>query len=77
LAADNARQLRAPVHNDTGLTGKFDFELFWSTRRPDADDNGLDLATAVQEQLGLKLERKKGPVDVVVIDHVERIPTAN
>jgi len=77
LAADNARQLRAPVHNDTGLTGKFDFELFWSTRRPDADDNGLDWATAVQEQLGLKLERRNGPVDVVVIDHVDRIPTAN
>ena len=77
IAGMLAGQLRAPVHNDTGLTGKFDFELFWSTRRPDADDNGPDLATAVQEQLGLKLERKRGPVDVVVIDHVERTPTAN
>lgn len=72
-----AGQLSAPVHNDTGLTGKFDFELFWSARRPEVDDSGPDLVTAVQEQLGLKLELKKGPVDVVVIDHVERTPTAN
>jgi len=77
IAGMLAMQLRAPVHNDTGLTGKFDFELFWSTRPPAADDSGPDLATAVQEQLGLKVERKKGPVDVVVIDHVERTPTAN
>jgi len=77
IAGMLAAQLRAPVHNDTGLTGKFDFELFWSTRPPDAGDIGPDLVTAVQEQLGLKLERKRGPVDVVVIDHVERTPTAN
>lgn len=77
IAGMLAGQLHAPVHNDTGLPGKFDFELFWSTRRPDADDNGPDLATAVKEQLGLKLESKKGPVEVVVIDHVERTPTAN
>jgi uncharacterized protein (TIGR03435 family) len=77
IAGMLATQLRAPVHNDTGLTGKFDFELFWSTRQPDAGDIGPDLVAAVQEQLGLKLERKRGPVDVVVIDHVERTPTAN
>ncbi|HUA63268.1 MAG TPA: TIGR03435 family protein [Verrucomicrobiae bacterium] len=73
-----AGQLRAPVHNDTELTGTYDFDLFWSMRRPDSDsDTGPDLIVAVQEQLGLKLERKKGLVDVVVIDHVERTPSAN
>jgi uncharacterized protein (TIGR03435 family) len=72
-----ALQLEAPVHNDTGLTGKFDFELFWNTRRPETDDTGPDLVTAVQEQLGLKLGRQKVPADVLVIDHVERTPTAN
>jgi len=69
-------QLGSPVNDHTGLTGKYDFDLFWSTRPPDADDNGPDLVTAVQEQFGLKLERKKA-ADVVVVDHAEKNPTAN
>lgn len=77
LTAILSGQLRAPVHNDTGLAGKYDFDLFWSTRRSDVGEDGPDLIMAVQEQLGLRLERKKGSVDVFVIDHVERIPTAN
>lgn len=36
-----------------------------------------NLFTAVQEQLGLKLEKKKGPVDTIVIDHLEKTPTEN
>jgi len=71
-----AGQLHSPVNNDTGLTGKYDFELFWITQ-PGAGDNGPDLVGAVQEQLGLKLERRKAPVDVVVIDRAEKTPTAN
>jgi uncharacterized protein (TIGR03435 family) len=77
IAGVLALQLAGPVHSDTGLIGKFDFELLSGTRRQDVDDGGPDLATAVQGQLGLKLERKKGPVDVAVIDDVERTPTAN
>jgi uncharacterized protein (TIGR03435 family) len=68
-------QLRSPVNDDTRLTGKYDFDLFWNTS--DADDSGPDLVTAVQQQLGLKLERRKVPVDVVVVDHAEKTPTAN
>jgi uncharacterized protein (TIGR03435 family) len=44
---------------------------------PSADSAGPTLVEAIQEQLGLKLERKKGSVDVFVIDHVEKVPVEN
>jgi uncharacterized protein (TIGR03435 family) len=47
---------------------------------PSAGDpgvNGVSLFTAVQSQLGLKLDIKKGPVELIVVDHVERTPTDN
>ena len=72
----------------TGLIGTFDIDLKWTPDNPftdrtqsaapttSVDGNEPPLFTAIQEQLGLTLERTKGPVDVLVIDHVER-PTAN
>ncbi len=42
-----------------------------------ADDSGPTIFAALQEQLGLKLESKKGPVDLLVIDHIEKTPTEN
>lgn len=81
--------LNRPVVDQTGLTGRFDFTLKWTpdetqfsdlggykppaTENPDAPP---DLFTAIQQELGLKLESTKAPVDVLVIDHVER-PSAN
>jgi uncharacterized protein (TIGR03435 family) len=75
------------VTDKTGLTGKYDFELKWAddraARRPSqaAEGNsealapdpseGPSLFTAVQEQLGLKLQPTKVPVETLVIDHVE------
>jgi uncharacterized protein (TIGR03435 family) len=70
-------QLGAPVHNDTGLTGKYDFELKWSWQPPKSGDNAPDFITAIEEQLGLKLEKKKVPVDMVVVDHAEKTPVGN
>jgi uncharacterized protein (TIGR03435 family) len=81
--------LRHPVLDKTGLTGKYDFNLdFTQDDRTSADgpspavDNTAepgppDLFTALQQQLGLKLEEKKGPVDVLVVDRAEKTPSEN
>jgi len=66
----------------TGYTEPFNAILEWtpdSTTNPPVplpDDAAPSLSTALQEQLGIKLESGKGPVQVLVIDHVER-PTEN
>jgi uncharacterized protein (TIGR03435 family) len=67
-----------PVVDETGLPGRYDFTLRWTpynsqTNEPNA---APDIFTAVQEQLGLKLEATKGPANVLIIDHIER-PSAN
>jgi uncharacterized protein (TIGR03435 family) len=75
------------VVDRTGITGSFDLDLTWTPDQipqgppgppppgapplPPIDPNGPSIFTALQEQLGLKLESTKGPVDVVVIDSVE------
>jgi uncharacterized protein (TIGR03435 family) len=65
------------VVDRTGMTGSWDFELTFApeNRGPDAppaDPNAPSFFTAIQEQLGLKLESTKGPVEVLVIDSVEK-----
>ena len=66
------------VVDDTALRGSFDLDLEWTPDQisQQATGTGASIFTAVQEQLGLKLESRRGPVDVVVIDHAEQ-PTAN
>jgi uncharacterized protein (TIGR03435 family) len=59
------------VLNKTGLDGPYDIDLAWSND-PAVDPSHPSLFTALQEQLGLKLESTKGSVDVLVIDHVEQ-----
>ena len=67
-----------PVVDQTGLSGRFDFTLKWTRDESASSDPNAPpgLFTAIQEQLGLKLEAVKAQVDVLVIDHVER-PSAN
>jgi len=60
----------APVLDRTGLPGQYDFELTF-VRDPQATD-GVPLATALREQLGLRVERQQAPMDVVVIESAER-----
>lgn len=73
------------VANATGIAGSFDIKLEWTPtegeRNYSFDDRAIDpagpsLFTAIQEQLGLKLESGKGPIEVLVIDRVEK-PSAN
>jgi uncharacterized protein (TIGR03435 family) len=70
-----AFQFGRTVVDLTGLKGSFDFTLSW-TRDQATDALGSSLFTALQEQLGLKLESQKGPVDTIYIDSIER-PSVN
>jgi len=67
-----------PIVDMTGLQGTFDFTLDWTqdTGKPGLGDGSPSIFTAVQEQLGLKLEARRMPIEYVVIDHIER-PSEN
>jgi uncharacterized protein (TIGR03435 family) len=58
------------VLDRTGLQGGFDVDLRWTPETPE----GPSIFTALQEQLGLRLESTNGPVAVLVIDHAEQPP---
>jgi uncharacterized protein (TIGR03435 family) len=64
------------VVDETGLTGSFDFELKWTPDDAAGATVGAPLFTAIQEQLGLRLEPRQTPVNAFVIESVER-PTPN
>ena len=73
--------LDRPVMDKTGLSGRYDFDLEWTPDetqfggqgpRETPESTKPSLFAAIQEQLGLRLEGTKGPVDVLVIDKVER-----
>jgi len=64
-----------PVLDKTGIKGVFDISV---EVKPDPSvDTFVAWQRALQEQLGLKLEAQKGPMEVLVIDHAERVPTEN
>lgn len=70
LAINLGNQLGHIVIDKTGLTGAYDWKLEWDPD-PAADSTLPSLFTAVQEQLGLRLEAQKGPMPVLVIDSAE------
>ncbi len=89
LAQTLSQRLGRTVINGTGLKGEFDFELEWTPGEgepgkkingveipPPPDTSGPSIFTAVQEQLGLKLESTKGPVEILVIERAEK-PSGN
>lgn len=77
-------QYDRPIVDQTGLSGTFDLVLEWgpdsvqgSTDSPAQDDRQTILQEALKDQLGLKLEREKAPVTVLLINHMNEQPTAN
>jgi uncharacterized protein (TIGR03435 family) len=66
-------QVGRPVVDRTGLTGHYNFLLKWTPDQDSASpDAGPSIFTAIQEQLGLKLEPVKAPIPILVVDHIER-----
>jgi uncharacterized protein (TIGR03435 family) len=77
LAGVLSRMLGTPIVDKTGLTAYYDLSLRWSPDEASADTTAApSIFTAIQETLGLRLLSGREPVEVLVIDHVER-PTAN
>jgi uncharacterized protein (TIGR03435 family) len=78
--------LGAPLTDATGLKGKYDYTIFWSTTATDAvrrgtpvsdDPDGPSIFDAVRDQLGLEIRKTRGPAQLLVVDHVDRKPTEN
>jgi uncharacterized protein (TIGR03435 family) len=84
-------QVGDPVIDKTGLSGKYDFNVEFSLPDSQASqspggggavpapvsDLGMDLVAAIQQQLGLRLEKGKGMLDYVVVEKAEKVPTEN
>ena len=85
LAKHLGSEMKTIVADETRLTAKYDFTLTYasleplapSAQTPEAPEPVPDLFAALPSQLGLKLERKRVPVEVFVVDHMEKTPTGN
>jgi uncharacterized protein (TIGR03435 family) len=91
LAAVLARFMDGPVRDSTGLTGNYDFSLSFAVpdgmRMPGhtgecttctpAAEPPTSVFLALKEGLGLRLDASRGPIDVLIIDHAEKVPTEN
>jgi uncharacterized protein (TIGR03435 family) len=87
-ANDLARRLsftlNRPIIDRTGLTGRYDYALVFDTpalmppspASPDAD-TPTPIEVVLQEQLGLRLNKRKGSIEILIVDHVEKTPTEN
>jgi len=80
LAGSLARAAGRPVVNKTGLEGRYFCAVTYSPIRAQGnagDAGGADIFAAVQEQLGLKLEPAKAPLEFLIVDRADRVPLAN
>lgn len=76
LASNLAFHLGRPVVDQTGLAGRFDFTLDYEEEGQQPETHAPSLFAALQDQLGLKLDAKKAPVKMLVVDRIEQ-PSAN
>jgi uncharacterized protein (TIGR03435 family) len=78
-----SRALERPVKDLTGLPGVYDIKIAWlpdnatSADAPGNKDLAASVYAAVQDQLGLKLQAQRLPVEILVVDHAERVPAGN
>jgi uncharacterized protein (TIGR03435 family) len=86
-----SREFQMPIGDQTGLQGNFDFKLAFAPKAPGelppptapesptntADDVAPNLTSAVQQQLGLRLNPRKVPTDILVVDRADQLPTQN
>jgi uncharacterized protein (TIGR03435 family) len=74
-----AESLDRPVSDATGLQGGYEISLTWVPDDGPAASDGVggSIFTAVQEQLGLRLEPQKASVEMLVVDRAEKVPTEN
>lgn len=73
-----SRRLEEPVLDKTGLTGYYDLKLDWSSdARDDPEPQAITIPVAVRDQLGLRLEERKEPLEFIVVDHAEKVPIEN
>jgi uncharacterized protein (TIGR03435 family) len=77
FAARLSGLLGQPVANATGVSGVYDIRLQYSLAGLQVDAPSATIFDALQDQLGLKLTQKKGIIDLLAIDHVEKVPSGN
>ena len=87
FAAILSHRLGHPVLDMTGLAGAYRVTLEWAAEnkatKPTKNDKGQpdvdrpSIFTALHDQLGLRLQARRAPVDIFVIDHIEKTPTGN
>lgn len=79
LADNLVSRVGKPIEDGTSLKALYDISLYWllMNPRPDMEPGGPDLFEALQQQLGLKLQPKKITIQAVVVDHLDKVPTAN
>jgi uncharacterized protein (TIGR03435 family) len=70
-----ATDLKMPILDKTGIAGDFDITVQYS-RNPDAN-SAPSVFIALQDELGLKLEAARIPIEILVVDHIEKSPIAN
>jgi uncharacterized protein (TIGR03435 family) len=70
-------QPAVPVFDETGLIGSYDFRLHWVFSWASPEQGGPSIFEALEKQLGLRLRPTKRPVDIFVIDHIERAASEN